>query len=170
MWRHTNVPAVAEVGVLDALEREPGAAMTSALGFTPEHYAAAQRTSGERAWWALYMGSPASPEGGLIKREWLDAWRMPVAPAGAKLTVVGVDPSDSGSGDSCGLVAASLTPEGIVAIIADQSRSMTSEQWAAAAVRLAVDTGASEIAVEALGLLHDQVTVSVTRPDWPVWS
>lgn len=21
-----------------------------------------------------------------------------------------------------------------------------------------------------LGLLHDQVTVSVTRPDWPVWS
>jgi hypothetical protein len=20
------------------------------------------------------------------------------------------------------------------------------------------------------GLLHDQVTVSVTRPDWPVWS
>ncbi|SLC12172.1 Uncharacterised protein [Mycobacteroides abscessus subsp. massiliense] len=22
----------------------------------------------------------------------------------------------------------------------------------------------------ARGLLHDQVTVSVTRPDWPVWS
>ncbi|WP_409431542.1 DUF899 family protein [Mycobacterium sp. SMC-16] len=21
-----------------------------------------------------------------------------------------------------------------------------------------------------MGLLHDQVTVSVTRPDWPVWS
>ncbi|GLD09683.1 hypothetical protein Mkiyose1383_60090 [Mycobacterium kiyosense] len=25
-------------------------------------------------------------------------------------------------------------------------------------------------AVDRLGLLHDQVTVSVTRPDWPVWS
>jgi len=24
--------------------------------------------------------------------------------------------------------------------------------------------------VKAWGLLHDQVTVSVTRPDWPVWS
>ena len=23
---------------------------------------------------------------------------------------------------------------------------------------------------ERMGLLHDQVTVSVTRPDWPVWS
>lgn len=23
---------------------------------------------------------------------------------------------------------------------------------------------------KAAGLLHDQVTVSVTRPDWPVWS
>ncbi len=24
--------------------------------------------------------------------------------------------------------------------------------------------------LEGMGLLHDQVTVSVTRPDWPVWS
>ena len=24
--------------------------------------------------------------------------------------------------------------------------------------------------IERRGLLHDQVTVSVTRPDWPVWS
>jgi hypothetical protein len=33
IWRHTNIPAVAETGVPDALGRAPGVAMTSALGF-----------------------------------------------------------------------------------------------------------------------------------------
>ncbi|WP_083154215.1 terminase large subunit domain-containing protein [Mycobacterium persicum] len=148
VWRHTNVPAVAEAGVPDALGRSPGAAMTSALGFTADHFAAARRTSGERAWYALYAGVPSAPEGGLIKREWLDTWRMPSAPLRPVQTVVGVDPSDSGSGDACGVVAASITGEGVVAVIADQSAPMTSDQWARAAVDLAVDVGASEIAVE----------------------
>lgn len=148
VWAHTNIPAVAEAGVPDALDREPGAAMTSALGFTAEHYAAARRTSGERAWWALYMGQPSSPVGGLCQRAWLDTWRLPAAPQHPVLTVVGVDPSDSGSGDSCGLIAASMTADGVVAVIADQSAPMTSDQWASAAVRLAVDVGASEISVE----------------------
>ncbi len=149
VWRHTNIPAVAEVGIPDALGREPGVAMTSALGFTADHFAAARRTSGERAWWALYMGQPAAPEGGLVKRDWLDTWRLPAAPQRPVLAVVGVDPSDSGSGDSCGIVAASMTAEGVVAVIADKSAPMTSDQWARAAVELAVDVGASEIAVEA---------------------
>jgi hypothetical protein len=148
VWTHTNVPAVAETGVPDALGRTAGTAMTSALGFTAEHFAAARRTSGERAWYSLYEGVPSAPEGGLVKREWLDRWRMPSAPLGTVSCVVGVDPSDSGSGDSCGIVAASLTAEGVVAVIADQSAPMTSDQWARAAVDLAVDVGASEIAVE----------------------
>lgn len=148
VWTHTNVPAVAETGVPDALGRTPGTAMTSALGFTAEHFAAARRTSGERAWYSLYEGVPSAPEGGLVKREWLDRWRMPSAPLGTVSCVVGVDPSDSGSGDSCGIVAASMTREGVVAVIADQSAPMTSDQWARAAVDLAVDVGASEIAVE----------------------
>lgn len=148
VWTHTNVPAVADGGVPDALGRPPGVAMTSALGFTAEHFAAARRTSGERAWFSLYEGVPSAPEGGLVKREWLDRWRMPSAPLGTVSCVVGVDPSDSGSGDSCGIVAASLTAEGVVAVIADQSAPMTSDQWARAAVDLAVDVGASEIAVE----------------------
>jgi hypothetical protein len=46
VWQLTNVPAVAEAGVLDALGRSPGVAMTSALGYTAEPYAAARRTSG----------------------------------------------------------------------------------------------------------------------------
>jgi hypothetical protein len=148
VWTHTNVPAVAESGVPDALSRVPGVAMTSALGFTADHFAAARRTSGERAWYALYEGVPAAPEGGLVKREWLDGWRLPSTPLRPVSTVVGVDPADSGSGDSCGIVAASLTGDGVVAVIADVSAPMTSDQWARAAVDLAVDVGASEIAVE----------------------
>ncbi len=148
IWRHTNVPAIAETGVPDVLGRASGVAMTSALGFTADHFAAARRTSGERAWYSLYEGVPSAPEGGLVKREWLERWRLPAAPTGAMKTVVGVDPSDSGSGDSCGIVAASLTAEGVVAVIADVSAQMTSDQWARAAVDLAVDVGASEIAVE----------------------
>jgi hypothetical protein len=148
IWRHTNIPAVAEAGVPDALGRAPGVAMTSALGFTAEHFTAARRTSGERAWAALYLGVPAAPEGGLVKRDWLDTWRLPSAPLGTVKTVVGVDLSDSGSSDSCGVVAASLTAEGVVAVIADVSAPMTSDQWARAAVDLAVDVSASEIAVK----------------------
>nr|WP_255396769.1 terminase family protein [Mycobacterium sp. 852002-51613_SCH5001154] len=148
IWTHTNVPAVAETGIPDALSRTPGTPMTSALGYTADHFAAARRTSGERAWFALYEGVPSAPEGGLVKREWLDGWRLPTAPLGPIKTVVGVDPSDSGSGDSCGIVAASMSRAGVVAVIADQSAPMTSDQWARTAVDLAVDVGASEIAVE----------------------
>ncbi|ASW84618.1 terminase large subunit domain-containing protein [Mycobacterium intracellulare] len=148
VWTHTNVPAVAETGVPDLLGRASGVAMTSALGFTADHFAAARRTSGERAWYALYEGVPSAPEGGLVKREWLEQWRLPAAPTGPVKTVIGVDPADSGSGDACGIVAASLTAEGVVAVIADVSAPMTSDQWARAAVDLAVDVGASEIAVE----------------------
>ncbi|SIL05655.1 terminase large subunit domain-containing protein [Mycobacteroides abscessus] len=149
LWSHCNVPAVAETGIKDALDRRPGAAMTSALGFTAEHYAAARRTSGERAWYALYQGSPTTPAGGLVKSAWLDTWRLPVAPAGVIKTVIGVDPADSGQGDETGIVAASLSGDGTVALIADVSGRMTSDEWATRAVRLAIDVGASEIAVEA---------------------
>lgn len=132
--RHTNIPAVATAGVPDALHREPGTAMISALGFTADHYAAARRTSGERAWASLYLGVPSSPEGGLVKRVWLDQWRMACAPTAPVHTVIGVDPADSGQGGDCGIVAASLTRDGVVAVIADKSARMTSDAWARAAV------------------------------------
>ena len=136
-------------GVFDSLQREPGVAMISALGRTADQFAEIRRAVGQRAWAALYLGVPSAPEGALVKRSWLDDWRLPAAPPRPVKTVVGVDPSDSGSGDSCGLVAASITADGVVAVIADISAPMTSAEWSTAAVRLAVDTGASEIAVEA---------------------
>jgi len=149
-WRQTNVPAVSDPKVSDALGRDrPGVAMVSALGFTAAHFAALRLTVGERVWFAQFEGMPSTPAGGLVKAVWFESWRMSVAPARPVLTVVGVDPSDSGSGDSCGLIAASSTSEGVVALIADKSAPMTSDAWATAAVALAVEVGASEIAVEA---------------------
>lgn len=147
-WRHTNVPAIAAAGVPDALGRGPGVAMVSALGFTGEHFVGMRRSVGERVWNALYQGVPRAPEGGLVKGGWLDCWRLPVAPHSPVRVVVGVDPSDSGSGDSCGIVAASLGSDGVVAVVADVSAPMTSDEWAREAVALAVAVGASEIAVE----------------------
>lgn len=63
--------------------------------------------------------------------------------------MVGVDPADSGQGDETGIIAAALTADGVVALIADVSGRMTSDAWAVRAVQLAADVGASEIAVEA---------------------
>jgi hypothetical protein len=54
--------------------------MTSALGYTAAEFAAIRRSVGERAWYSLYQGVPAAPEGGLVKRDWLDQWRLPAAP------------------------------------------------------------------------------------------
>ena len=147
-WRRTNIPAVADPKILDALGRPPGVAMISALGFTAAHFAAMRRTVGERVWFALYCGEPKNPEGGLVKQKWLDDWRLPLAPLAPVFTVVAVDPSDSGSGDSCGLIAASMTGRGTVAMITDKSAPMTSDAWARAAVELAIEVGASEISVE----------------------
>jgi len=147
-WRSTNVPAVSEVGVPDALGRRPGVTMVSALGFTPEDFEKRRRSVGERTWYAQFQGVPKNPAGGLVKSAWLEAWRLPVAPARPVFTVVAVDPSDSGEGDSCGLVAVSATSDGVCALIADRSAPMTSDQWAREAVRLAVAVGASQITVE----------------------
>lgn len=148
-WNHINIPAVAETDIPDALGRPPGAAMTSALGRTTEQFDDLRRSVGSRTWYALFQGVPSSPEGGLIKREWIDQWRLPAAPPRPVRTVVAVDPADSGERDAAGVVAAALTADGQVAMIADKSAHMTSEQWARAAVDLAVDVGADEIAVEA---------------------
>ncbi|BBY67765.1 hypothetical protein [Mycolicibacterium helvum] len=147
-WRVVSVPAVADSGVPDSLGRAPGEVMVSAVGRTAEHFADLRRAVGERMWWAEFQGVPTSPEGNVIRRAWLDVWRMSAMPADPVRTVVAVDPSDSGQGDAAGIVAASLTREGVVAVHRDISKPMTPEAWARAAVQLAIDTGASEIAVE----------------------
>ncbi|WP_349268964.1 hypothetical protein MPNTM1_04185 [Mycolicibacterium parafortuitum] len=148
-WQHINVPAISTAGVPDALDREPGVGMTTALGErSVEDFQEIQRAVGSRAWAALYLGVPSTPAGTLVRADWLDAHRLPAAPHQPIRTVVGVDPADSGERDAAGIVAASIAGDGTVAVIADATGQYTAEQWARAAVDLAVDLGASEIAIE----------------------
>ena len=149
-WQCVNIPAISTAGVPDALRRErSGVAMTSAVGRTATQFREIEAEVGSRAWAAMYLGTPSTPEGGLIKRQWLDDWRLPAAPSGPLKVVVGVDPADSGEGDETGIVAASLGGDGTIALIADMSGHFTSDQWSRRAVELARDVGASEIAIEA---------------------
>ncbi len=148
-WQHINVPAISTAGVPDALDREPGVGMTTALGErSVEDFQEIQRAVGSRAWAALYLGVPSTPAGTLIRADWLDAHRLPAAPPRPIRTVIGVDPADSGERDAAGIVAASIAGDGTVAVVADATGQYTAEQWARAAVDLAVDLGASEIAIE----------------------
>ena len=148
-WRYVNIPAIGEPGAVpDSLGRAAGETMVSAVGRTAQDFANQRRAVGERTWWAEFQGVPASPEGNVIRREWLDLWRLPALPAGLVRTVIGVDPSDSGEGDAAGIVAASLTTSSTVVVHRDVSEPMTPERWATVAVELAIDTGASEIAIE----------------------
>jgi hypothetical protein len=78
------------------------------VGRTREHFDNLRRGIGERAWTALYQGSPVSLEGGLILREWIDSHRLPSQPVRPLRTIVALDPSESGTGDHCGLIAATL--------------------------------------------------------------
>lgn len=172
-WTHINIPAISDANVPDALGREPGVAMTSALGRTAAEFAEIRKAVGERAWWSLYQGMPGSPEGGLIKQEWFDTWRLSVPPSYPLKVVVAVDPSDSGSGDDCGLVAASVGRDGVIALLADVSEPLTAEQWSRRAVELAVETGASEISVESfqsgttyLAVVND--AIKRMRPGRPI--
>ncbi|MGV9712094.1 hypothetical protein ACWDTI_15685 [Gordonia sp. NPDC003424] len=148
-WQLINVPAVAEAGIPDALHREPGQVMSSTVGRTAAHFADLRRSLDDRHWYAEFQGVPGSPEGNLIKREWLASWRLPAAPIAPVRTVVAVDPADSGHGHQAGIVAASLGRDGTIAVIADASAQMTSDAWARAAIDLAITVGASEIAIEA---------------------
>ncbi|WP_137147101.1 terminase large subunit domain-containing protein [Mycolicibacterium sp. CR10] len=166
-WRCVNIPAISTAGVPDALGRQSsGVAMTSAVGRTAQQFREIKAEVGSRAWAAMYLGTPSTPEGGLIKAAWIDTWRLPAAPPGAVKIVVGVDPADSGEGDETGIVAASISADGVVAFIADVSGRMTSDAWAVRAAELAVAVGASEIAVEAFAARHTYtrlVTEVLTR-------
>lgn len=166
-WHYINIPAVSHPALPDALNRPPGVPLLSARGRTQEDFEAIERSVGKRVWNALYQGSPTPPEGGLFSRQWFDAHRLDTLPDRTMVRIVAVDPSESGEGDEAGVLAAALLrppPEAIernkhgqayvarpypqVALTHDRSAQMTSDQWAKAAVQLALDTQASRIYVE----------------------
>lgn len=117
--------------------RTPQLMLGSAV--TLERFTEIRAEVGSRQWAALYLGAPTSPEGGLIKREWIDGHRLIAASRGATLAV---DPADSGEGDETGIVAGSHAREGRVALTHDISAHMTSETWASKTVGLAAAIGA----------------------------
>jgi hypothetical protein len=148
-WRHVNIPAHSEEGLLDSLGRPPGTWLVSARGRTAQDWEETRDTVGSRVWAALYQGSPSPLEGGLIKKQWLNDHRLVLPPKNPILTVVGVDPAESGKGDEAGIVAASLDANEKITMIADKSAQMTSDKWVKASVTLALEVGASKIVVEA---------------------
>lgn len=152
-WRYLNIPAISETGIPDALNRaEPGIPMESARdGFDEDgneirrDFPATRRKVGERVWYALYQGSPRNPAGGLFLRAWFDGRRLDMTPIVPVMSIVAIDPADSGEGDETGVIGASLNQEGQVILTDDWSGQMTSDQWARQAVTLALATGAREI-------------------------
>lgn len=149
-WRVINIPAIAEEGIPDALDRPFGEPMISARD-TPDakrNFPLIRKQVGERTWYALYQGSPRNPAGGIFQRAWFDP-RMPGPPPHPVAAVVGVDPADSGEGDDAGIIGGMLSPGGTVALTHDRSGQYTSDQWAKVAVTLALEIGARVLAVEA---------------------
>ena len=164
-WRYLNVPAVRHRDLPDALGREHGTPLESARGRTLADWQDIERSVGKRVWNALYQGSPIVPEGGLFSGQWFDDHRRAEMPGITRVRVVAVDPAESGEGDEAGIIGAALMTDGNILLTHDRSGQMTSEQWATAAVDLALDTWASDIVVEAYtaGLTYIQV---VQRNIW----
>lgn len=146
-WHHVNIPAIAEEGIDDALNRPPGEALESALGRTKEEYEATKRDIGDRVWYAMYQGNPRNPTGGLFQQAWFTPHaEVPERPVAA---IVAIDPADSGRNDDAGIVGGYLCPNGTVLLAEDWSGQYTSDQWSRQAVLLALEMNAREIAMEA---------------------
>lgn len=146
-WRVVNIPAVSEDGIPDALGREPGVAMESARGRTPEEFDRIRSAVGPRVWGALYQGLPTPSEGGLFTREEFNRSRVPGVQTVGR--VVSVDPAETGEGDEAGILLMGWDADGTVYVEEDESGRYNSEQWARNAVRLALRAGASDLVFEA---------------------
>lgn len=157
-WHHINIPAIAEEGLPDALDRAPGEAMVSARGRTAFDFEATRADVGERVWYALYQGSPRNPAGGLFMRKWFED-RLPAAPEHPVTAVVGIDPADSGQGDETGIIGAVLAEDGTVVLAEDWSARFTADEWSRQAVWLALRLNAREIALEAYSAADTYVAV-----------
>lgn len=152
-WKYINIPAISETGIKDALGRPPGTPLESTRddGEVKRDFPATRRKLGERFWYAMYQGSPTPLAGGIFAREWFDTGRVKAEalPARAAVTIVAIDPADSGKGDETGLIAACGSSPADVYLTEDWSDKMTADKWARKAIELALKVGASEIAMEA---------------------
>lgn len=148
-WEVVSIPAVSTPGIPDALGRPPGVAMESARGRTAADFDRIRADVGERVWAALYLGQPTPAAGGLFSQDWFDRHRAPHGPDTAAARIVSVDPAETGDRDEAGIIAMTITADGRAWVTDDHSGRMQSEQWARAAVLLALATRAGELTFEA---------------------
>lgn len=145
-WRVLNFPAIAEKGLSDSLEREPGEYLQNPRGYTD--WAAIRATKDARTWSSMYQGDPSPADGALFSADWFDDHRLTAAPALYR-RIVGIDPAETGTGDEAGIVAGGLDATGMVVLTDDDSGALSSAQWPRAAILLALRTAASEVFFEA---------------------
>lgn len=162
-WKHINLPALAEDGLLDSLGREPGEWLESARGRREQDWEETRDQVGPRVWAALYQGTPTPASGGLFHQEWFDQHRIETLPE-TTVRIVSIDPAETGRRDEAGIIAAAATVDGKVVWTEDWSGRMTSDQWARRAVLLALKTDAQEIAFEAY--TTEQTYKRVIRQAW----
>ena len=88
-------------------------------------------------------------ENALWQRAWIDATRVPAAPALARV-IVAVDPPASANGDACGIVVAGIDAAGDANVLADLTAdSLTPGQWSSRVATAYDAYGADGIVAEA---------------------
>lgn len=144
-WKVLNFPAIAEVGLPDALGREPGVQLQNPRGAKDwEEERAAQPA---RVWSAMFQGNPTPADGTLFSQAWFDQWRLHDMPELYR-RIVAIDPAETGKGDEVGIVAAGVDQYGSVVFTDDHSRSLSALEWPRRALLLALRTGATEVHFE----------------------
>lgn len=146
-WEFINIPAIAEEGVPDALERAPGEPLISARGHTLDDWLRTKKQVGNRTWYSLYQGVPEPLEGGLFEQSELDAGRVDSIELAGR--VVSVDPADSGRGDEAGILVMGWDENGTIYVEEDHSAPMTAQEWAVTAVHQVLTHRAGDLVFEA---------------------
>lgn len=149
-WEQVNIPAVSDGETPDALNRAPGEYLISTRGTTPEDWEQLRKEMGERSWWAMAMGAPRPPSGGVWKREWLDKHRVTPQEAGQmQQVIISVDPADTGTGDEAGIVVAGVgLADSRVYILDDASDRLSAAAWARKVCLLWLRWGADQVIAE----------------------
>jgi hypothetical protein len=159
-WRVVHMPAIAvsadpDRGIApDGLGRKPGEPLSHPRIPTSDrvqllhHWEDKRRGSTPRDWGALYQGDPKPVEGALLDRTVLRERRCFSPTATPIKHAVAIDPSGGGR-DTAGIVAGWLGDDRKVYLTHDLSGRMPTEQWAETACRLAYDTQADRLLIEA---------------------
>lgn len=147
LFRKLVIPAIAKSK--DPLGRKAGEYLVSTRGRTEEDWKAIRRQVGERFWFALYMGDPHPPAGGIYQLEWLRNSARPMHPE-LSVTEVYVDPADNeGDGDEAGVITMGRgADDSEIYVLADDSTQMTSGRWFRVAFLAAIRHEATAIRYE----------------------